>query len=470
MPIPKEILAVKRPSSSRVKETSKSGIYNVIKRTSIRKNGKIVPLDKGLIGKIINGVYYPIEKKEYEVDCKSYGMFGLNEKTNSHIFSDLLNFYDFEDARKLYVLASLRVISPEIKNEEIKHEYDTNYISEVYTKCALSPNTISSFLEKIGKSSSKMEEFMNKRLEEFSNHTVVVDGMLKDNTSKTNIYSEMSRKSRTKGAQNFNLIYAYDVDSEEPIASSIYPGNMLDYTAFKDFLKTYDMKKGLLILDKGFNDKECKELMQQKNISYLIPIKLDFAVKKLNLKTGFKTSFSYDEDTIRAKKMNVNDKTYYCFKSTFAETSQKQAYMNRVNQKGVYDEDKFLEKEDLFGLILFESSDDLNLKDVYIAYKKRWQIESLFKQFKNILELNEGNVQGNYRIKASEFINFLSSIMLCRIKNYLFKLGLLEDKTISQIFRYLSKVEKRRKSRLKEEWENVGTLKYIQEITKKLKI
>ncbi|MDP4041776.1 IS1634 family transposase, partial [Mycoplasma mycoides] len=73
-----------------------------------------------------------------------------------------------------------------------------------------------------------------------------------------------------------------------------------------------------LILDKGFNDKECKELMQQKNINYLIPIKLDFAVKKLNLKTGFKTSFSYDEDTIRAKKMNVNDKTYYCFKSTFA--------------------------------------------------------------------------------------------------------------------------------------------------------
>ncbi|MDP4044115.1 transposase, partial [Mycoplasma mycoides] len=85
-------------------------------------------------------------------------------------------------------------------------------------------------------------------------------------------------------------------------------------------------------------------------------------------------------------------------------------------------------KEDLFGLIIFESSDDLNLKDVYIAYKKRWQIELLFKQFKNILELNEGNVQGNYRIKASEFINFLSSIMLCRIKNYLFKLDLLEDK------------------------------------------
>ncbi len=82
----------------------------------------------------------------------------------------------------------------DIKNEHLKHEYDTNFISEIYPKCALSPNTISSFLEKIGKSSSKMEDFMNKRLEEFSNHSIVIDGMLKNNTSETNIFSEMSKK------------------------------------------------------------------------------------------------------------------------------------------------------------------------------------------------------------------------------------------------------------------------------------
>ncbi len=50
---------------------------------------------------------------------------------------------------------------------------------------------------------------MNKRLEEFSNHSIVIDGMLKNNTSETNIFSEMSRKSRTKGAQNLNLILLY---------------------------------------------------------------------------------------------------------------------------------------------------------------------------------------------------------------------------------------------------------------------
>ncbi len=65
---------------------------------------------------------------------------------------------------------------------------------------------------------------MNKRLEEFSNHSIVIDGMLKNNTSETNIFSEMSTwKSRTKGAQNLNLIYAYDINAQEPVASSGLP-------------------------------------------------------------------------------------------------------------------------------------------------------------------------------------------------------------------------------------------------------
>ncbi len=74
-----------------------------------------------MIGKIINGVFQSIEKQTYEVDIKSYGLFALNEKLNNHIFRELLNFYDFEDARKLYVIASLRTMFSDIKNEHLKH-------------------------------------------------------------------------------------------------------------------------------------------------------------------------------------------------------------------------------------------------------------------------------------------------------------------------------------------------------------
>ncbi len=81
---------------------------------------------------------------------------------------------------------------------------------------------------------------MNKRLEEFSNHSIVIDGMLKNNTSETNIFSEMSRKSRTKGAQNLNLIYAYDINAKNLFV--LFTQEICYYTAFRDFLRTYKIK------------------------------------------------------------------------------------------------------------------------------------------------------------------------------------------------------------------------------------
>ncbi len=46
MAIPKDILKIPRPSIPS-KSNLKRGIYNVIQRTSIRKNEKIIPVEKG---------------------------------------------------------------------------------------------------------------------------------------------------------------------------------------------------------------------------------------------------------------------------------------------------------------------------------------------------------------------------------------------------------------------------------------
>lgn len=144
--------------------------------------------------------------------------------------------------------------------------------------------------------------------------------------------------------------------------------------------------------------------------------------------------------------------------------------MERTDKKGDYDEDKYLEKERLFGLIVFECNGDLPLKDVYEAYKRRWQIEELFRTFKNIMDQSEENVHDTYRVIASEFINFISSIMLCRVRNYLKKKKVLEDKSFPMVLNYLGKLVKKRKARKKDLWEDAQTLKYIRELADTLEI
>ena len=44
----------------------------------------------------------------------------------------------------------------------------------------------------------------------------------------------------------------------------------------------------------------------------------------------------------------------------------------------------------------------------------------VFKLYKDILNRDEVNVHGDYRLYATEFINFLSTILVCRAKKRFF--------------------------------------------------
>ena len=121
-----------------------------------------------------------------------------------------------------------------------------------------------------------------------------------------------------------------------------------------------------------------------------------------------------------------------------------------------------------YGLIVFESNADLNLKDIYDAYQERWEIETVFNNYKNIINRQEVNVQGNYRLFATEFINFISSIISMRVKNLLVKTNISEKYTQRQVMRFLSKVAKRRSTKNPEKWMDCARLKYINDLCKKL--
>ena len=66
-------------------------------------------------------------------------------------------------------------------------------------------------------------------------------------------------------------------------------------------------------------------------------------------------------------------------------------------------------------MIVFESKSDLNPLEVYRAYAGRWEIEVMFDLYKNLIDLDTVNVQGDYRLYATEFINYLSVVIDSRV-------------------------------------------------------
>ena len=75
----------------------------------------------------------------------------------------------------------------------------------------------------------------------------------------------------------------------------------------------------------------------------------------------------------------------------------------------------------------------------------RWEIEVLFNLYKNIIDRNTENVHNDYRVYATEFINFLSVIIASRMKK-LFKQTKLSDQySFKQLMGYFSKIKRVRK-------------------------
>ena len=466
MAIPKEILQVPRPSSTVVKK--RGSRYVVIKRTSKRVGKRVLPVELGNIGEIVDGRYVESIKKKTPktIDIKDYGEVALCNALGRDLLDELLKVYERSDAIRLYTIALLRACYGDIKNRDLLLHYETSFVSEKYPGVHLSEHAVSSFLQECGQSYSLICEFMRNRVELFSGKNIVVDGMLKDYNSEEGSMSEFSRKARTKGSKDLSLLYAFDPDSREPIAAKPYAGNMLDQATIKDFVDEYKIDKGLMVFDKGFwNEELFDDIDKKEGLSYIIPLKQNSKfIGNYGMDNPTEILEGYEDGTILFKKARMQNGRYlYAFRDPKLASEQEIAYVQQGKKNDKFDAGKYAEKKSLFGLIVFKSKANLEPLVVYQAYSQRWSIEILFNMYKNIMDRDTVNVHGDYRVYSTEFINFLAAIISSRVKTLFVKKGLSSHHSYKQIFKYLSKYKKVRVGN-KPGWKSCTMPKYINDI------
>ena len=486
MAIPKEILQVERPKNTRVKKSGDR--YLVIKRTCRRVDGRNVPVELGTIGEIVDGRYVEIRKEPRKkrscVDIKDYGETALYNKAADRLLEELYECFDPKTAKQLFVIALLRAADPDIKDRDIKFAYDTSYISEIYPGVSLSENTVSKMLLETGMAYRYIQQFMENRVRKYTGHTLVIDGTLKGSNGEENSFSEYSRKGRLKGSKDLNLIYAYDVETQEPVAVKPYPGNMLDLTAVEDFVTGYGIRKGILVMDKGFYSKEVMgKLRKTEGLSFIIPLKQSSKqLDENHMFEGIVTPLrGYEDGTVFCKKVKVKEDHFlYAFRDPRLAAEQEAGFLEFTTRKGSFTEEKLLDKQKEFGVIVFESNRDLAPLEVYLAYAKRWEIEIMFNLYKGIIDLDTMNVHSDYSIYTTELINYLSVILALRVKKLLKTTPLSKSKSgavkmvsevysFKQVMRYLSKCKMVQVGD-SDRWVPSQTVKYVSDLCAALSI
>ena len=230
------------------------------------------------------------------------------------------------------------------------------------------------------------------------------------------------------------------------------------------------------MLDKGFYTKDnIKDFNSIEELSYIVPLKNSSKIiKDSNILGSINKHLKGYEEMILYDKIKLEENKFlYGFKNLKDEYEQKISYIAFNDKNDKFDGEKYNEKNNTFGVIVFESNKDLSPLEVYLAYLKRWEIEMMFKMMKEVLDLDTVNVHSDYSVIATEFINYISVIMAQRVKQILRNkkittknkkdIPLSEAFSFKQTMRYLSKLKKVRFGD-SDKWVTIKSLKYINEL------
>lgn len=452
MPVPQEILDVKRPVNTVVFVYGvNKDKYGVRQRVGcVRVNGKNRPVNGPTVGHIVNGVYVP--NKEViprlncsEVELKYWGNVYLCDRLMQDILEELQLIYNPQDAYTLYCIMILRVCEPGIKDYELKDMYDCSFLSELYPGIGLSKNTVCEFWQDLGKAYSKITKFMRNRADNIKlDHHVLIDGTLKSNESEVNTLSNFSRKAKTKGTRDISVLYAFDLEQMEPICSQCFPGNMLDATSYEDFISNNHIQRGIIVADKGFPASGAKSHFDKNpELHYMNPLKRNSKyIEKYKLYEYEGLLNGYENISYKVVFCQEENKWLYSFRDAWKAGKEERDYLSRAKKKGNYSDHEFRNKWMEFGTVILECDYQMSAEIAYKTYESRWQIEIVMRFYKSACEFDETRVHSDYSVHGSEFCDFLSTLLTFRLLNFFDEKGILLDMTYKQTMKVLKRAQK----------------------------
>lgn len=447
MAVPAEIRAVPRPVNTIVDDsgTNSPKRYAVRQRASSKyiPGGNPQPRNGKVIGHIIDYKYVPLTDSTASdgPDMLSYGASALVKSVSADLLSDLLKIYPANEAYSIMSIATLRVIKPKITLGRMATHYRRTFVCKDYPGAAMSKNTLGNLLQRIGQDGNKREDFYQLRISSVAeDHHIAINGTLKQNTSTVNDLSAYSYKARTRGCSEVSVLYAYNIEQMEPVCAEVFPGNSIDASSYSAFIRDNDIRKGIIVADKGFSPSKIKgELAERSELHFLTPIKRNDLRVPDNDMLSFEGVLEGIEGHVVYKKKQIKGGRFlYSYRNARKAAIEEADYLTKTENKKNFEPEKYNKKSSLFGVIVFESDQDLDPKTAYQCYDDRWLLELVFNRYKSDDCLDKTNVQGDFSVIGSEFVNFITTVMTCRIIRKATKAGLLNKMSYGDLMDDLS--------------------------------
>jgi transposase len=236
----------------------------------------------------------------------------------------------------------------------------------------------------------------------------------------------------------------------DPICCEYWPGNMSDVKALLQMVEVlkgrFKIRRIILVCDKGMVSESNLEKLEKERIDFIVGVRLRNVkeVREEVLSKGGR--YREVEDNLKVKEVFLGGKRYIiCVNPEEARKDQKtretiiseleeklrRAPKDLIGNKGYrrylkvekdavkIDEEKLKEEERFDGKFVLLTSTQLSSEEVAKSYKSLWEVESVFRTLKDVLEIRPIFHRKESHVKGHVFCSYLALCLLIALRKSL---------------------------------------------------
>lgn len=371
---------------------------------------------------------------------KNYGAYELLLQLTPGLDGKIREYFP-DIFREIRTISLLRLVDSVSSARMIQPLFLDSYMSEICRDVSLSEGSVRRFICRLGALQDQVDAFMRSQV--MPGTTLLFDG--------TSIFSRSADSLAAKGynpehSQNpqARLLYVFDKDSHKPVFYRVVQGSIVDKKAFMDTVNAAGCNDCIIIADKGFYSKKNVSALMAAHMKFILPLQDN----TVNVEKEFYENtddskwdgvFSYNKRAVWYRKRPSGSKGNYIY--TFRDDSRKAElvgrYVERVD-KGYGEEARVpmdVLKEIRMGYFSFCSNLDIDPKDIYLDYKRRWDIEQCFDYLKNSVSTSASHAHTDEYFRGWCFLNHVSLLYYYGLLNALRNTKLYEKYTAEDVLK-----------------------------------
>lgn len=355
--------------------------------------------------------------------------------------------------------------------------FESSLLAGMFPDLSFGPAENAALLRNLGKHRQAMSDFMKEDIADKSVF-ILFDGHRLISSSETMEFAELGYDSKRRFMPQINLMYVFSLDDTvgTPIYYKQFIGSTPDVSAFSDVLKESGIANSTctIVADKGFASDADFELLDERNLQYIIPIRRGNAVTKSMLPlqhTSFEDVFSYNGRAIQAHKIAKDDFNVFVYfdaqlyANELADSVLRGEKDNNTRQKKIDTEmtrrskgkgkltqeeldelqpknlAKLQEEIPEMGTVTIRTNrKELNSTQVYQIYKRRQDIEQFFKTYGDSLDFEASYMRSKTTQEAWLFLNHLSAMIGMDCLNSISMAGCEKEVSLNDVREMLRKI------------------------------